>query len=93
MNYKPYLLRGFFGIEVLVFAWLYFFGAQGLHTLWRMQHEHSTAEHTLVVMQKEVNSLEHELHAWQHHPFYKEKLAREQLQMARPGEQIYYLRS
>ena len=92
MNYrKQYLLRGFFVLEILIFSGIYFFGAHGLHNVWRMQHENSTAQHALNSLQAEVNHLEDELYAWQHHPFYKEKLAREQLQMARPGEQIYYV--
>jgi cell division protein FtsB len=92
MNYsKQYLLRGFFAVEIVIFSGIYFFGAQGLHNVWRMQHENSNVQHTLTALQGEVAHLEQELYAWQHHPFYKEKLAREQLQMARPGEQIYYI--
>lgn len=91
MHYKQYVARVFFTAEIFIFAGIYFFGAQGLHAVWQLQHENSKAQQTVSVLQEEVTHLEHELHAWQHHPFYKEKLAREQLQMARPGEQIYYL--
>lgn len=88
---KQYLLRGFFIVEIALFAGVYFFGAHGLHNVWRLQHENAQAEREIATMQAEVQDLETRVFAWNNHPFYKEKLAREQLQMARPGEIVYYI--
>jgi cell division protein FtsB len=48
-------------------------------------------EQDILVLKKEVQDLQEELVAWQTDPFYKEKVAREQLQMARPGEELFYI--
>lgn len=80
------------GAEVIVFGALYIYGSHGMKSLNALRDEVTVANAQVVSLQEEVTSLEKELNAWQHHPFYKEKIAREQLQMARAGDTIYYLR-
>jgi hypothetical protein len=42
-------------------------------------------------MKDEIEQLEQEIYAWQTDDFYKEKVAREQLQMARKGDELFYI--
>ncbi len=83
------LLRVFFGIEVVIFSGFYFFGGQGIRGI-RALHKH-TALSILEnkALEDEIKNLEDTVLAWQTNPFYKEKVAREQLQMARKGDIIY----
>lgn len=88
---KKKLFRLFFAAEVLIFFGYYFCGKQGLHHIWHLQAENNEFEQSLAGLNVEIAALEHEIHEWSTQPFYKEKMAREQLQMAYAGEQIYYL--
>lgn len=86
---KRFLLRFFFSFEVIVFALLYLFGAQGLQSLVRLNKENGRLSREVGLLQKEIEELETTVIAWQTDSFYKEKFARESLHMARKGEQVY----
>jgi len=88
---KQTALRIFFAIEIIVFAWVYVFGPQGMQVLRDVQKENVTLEATITTLRSEMHQLEDQVVAWKTYPFYKEKIAREQLQMARKGDQVYYL--
>lgn len=88
---KKKLLRIVFAAEVILFFGYYFCGSQGLQHMWRLQAENNEFEQNLAQLITEITALEQQIHAWNTQPFYKEKMAREQLQMACAGEQIYYL--
>lgn len=88
MNKKK-ALRIFFAGEIFLFGWFYYFGPHGMQAVARIRAENSVIEKKLVLMEREVKELEGEVVAWQTNDFLKEKVAREQLQLARAGEEIY----
>jgi cell division protein FtsB len=90
---KRMIVRGLLVAEVIVFAWTYVYGTQGLCHVWACHKENEVLESQIVALQTDISRIEQELHAWNTNPFYKEKIAREQLQMAREGDTIYYLQS
>lgn len=86
---KRLAARLLFAGELLVFVWVYFYGAHGFLELTALREES-----TQIAMQKErkaedIKILQDKVIAWNVHSFEKEKLAREQLQMARKDEIIY----
>lgn len=88
---KKIVMRSFFAFEIILFIFFYFFGAYGLQAMVQLKRENSYLLQEIVSLGQEITHLEQEINAWITDPFYKEKVAREQLQMARSGDQIYYL--
>ncbi len=88
---KRLVTRLLFASELVLFSWAYMSGGQGLQAIWFCEQENRALEASIAQLQADNAALDHELQAWQHHPFYKEKIARELLQMARPADTIYYL--
>ncbi|HJM69106.1 MAG TPA: septum formation initiator family protein [Candidatus Babeliales bacterium] len=88
---KKNFLRFFLGIEVLVFGLTYFWGAHGLRALVNMNQSNIQLEIKLNRMQNEVGDLESQIEQWHIHPFYREKIAREKLQMAKNDDTIYFI--
>lgn len=88
---KRICIRMLFGAEILIFIGIYIFGAYGIKTLSHLKQETAFVEQEVANVQQEVDALQREIIAWNTHPFYKEKIAREQLQMAREGDTIFYL--
>ncbi len=88
---KKSIVRIFFGIEIVVFVWMYVASSGGLPTVWAMQKENQLLAQMVIILEGEVEKLEQERQKWEHVPFYKEKLAREQLQMARRDDEVYFV--
>jgi len=88
---KKMALRIFFVVEIVVFIFVYVFGPQGMQALRHVQQENAVIEKNIHALRTEIQELEDTIIAWQTYPFYKEKIAREQLQMARKSDQVYYL--
>ena len=44
-------------------------------------------------LQQEVKTIQEDIDLWKTDDFYKEKIAREQLQMARKGDKLFYIKS
>lgn len=88
---KQIILRTIFALEVVLFTSVYWFGAHGIVALQELQQEHATIVHEMEQYRIEIAALEQEVAAWQTEPFYAEKVAREQLQMARAQEEVYFL--
>jgi len=80
-----------FAVEVVVCLGFYCFGAHGVQGLLALRKVTDQSKQELALLEAEVAGLEAELHAFNTHSFYKEKIAREQLQMARADEKVYYL--
>ena len=57
----------------------------------QLKKENAQSTRHLVQVKQELAGLQHELNTVRNDTFYKEKIAREQLQMARLGDQIFYL--
>jgi len=90
-TFKRTMLRVFFAIEICVFLGVYLFGPGGLQTMVRFEGENRALDEQINELKMEVQLWEHKIALWQSDDFYKEKIAREQLQMARSGDQIFYV--
>ncbi|KKP35625.1 MAG: hypothetical protein UR26_C0003G0098 [candidate division TM6 bacterium GW2011_GWF2_32_72] len=88
-NIKPMILRFFLVIELIVFFSTYFWGHSGIQTLKFLRGQGDLVQIEVDHLRKEVDDLKLEIQAWQTDDFNKEKIAREQLQMARPGDRVY----
>jgi cell division protein FtsB len=91
ISIKKMCIRALFVVECVAFALIYICGSYGVRTLMALRADAQRVKSQVEVLQHEVAALEQELIAWNSHPFYKEKIAREQLHMAREGDTIFYL--
>lgn len=89
MEVKKIVLRVFFVSEIAVFLFFYFLGAQGLSQLHAYKQQNVFLQKDIESLEKEVSDLRGSIAEWQEHPFYKEKFAREELQMAYAHEELY----
>lgn len=86
---KRIVFRIFFVSELVFFIGIYIFGPSGIKSLLQVQNENEHLKTEIVALQQEVTGLERNIAQWHTRPFYKEKIAREQLQMACKDEEIY----
>lgn len=86
---KKKLLRIFFAGEIALFSILYFMGPSGVYSSQAIREESRVLETEIAAVESEIDALEKEINLVATDPFYKEKIAREQLQMAREHETIY----
>jgi len=89
--YKRTILRLFFAVEIVIFVSVYLFGGNGLQYLTRLKSENNSLYFEIVSLKKDITELEKQIEDWQSNDFYKEKYARERLQMAKKGEMIYFV--
>lgn len=80
-----------FALEVLLFSGYYLMGANGVITLISMKNEIGVIQREIVSLKDEMHDLQNHIALQKKHPFFKEKIAREQLQMAHEGEEIYII--
>jgi len=85
--------NGVFVVVLLCLALLVhqIFGPNGLLALRRQQKELETLQQKIQQLQQENEQLERQIKALRSDPKAIERLAREQMHMARPGELIYTL--
>jgi cell division protein FtsB len=88
---KSLISRIFLLGELVIFFSIYFFGTDGLPKLYELCDENSKLSEEIAALNKEVSCLESELLAWNTDAFYKEKVAREELQMACEGDEIFFI--
>lgn len=88
---KRLILRTLFATELVLFIWVYFSGTHGFRCLIDIRDDCNRLKNKISCKRQEVNTLKQQILSWNAHSFYKEKMAREQLQMARKDELIYYL--
>ena len=89
---KRLLFRCFFALEIVTFLYLYAFGSQGLPAWFALKRETSILEQEIMHLHDEVTALKDEVDLYQNFALPKEKIAREQLQMARPDDHIFYFK-
>ena len=90
LSIKQTLFRVFFGIELIVFVFMYLCGAHGIQARRQLHIENLNLSDRIASSKTEVAQLEGEIRSWESDSFYKEKLARERLGLAREGDIIYY---
>ncbi len=88
---KSTIIKLFFSIEISLFCWLYYAGTHGVRQMREVHLEITQIEQSMMHLEDEIKIVEDQIHAWHSDDFYKEKLAREQLHMARADEEIYIL--
>ena len=85
---KKNIGRCAFIIELILFTGYYLIGANGMLTLISMNKEITAAQREISLLKDEVQHLQQHIALQKKHPFFKEKIAREQLQMAHADEEI-----
>lgn len=88
---KRSLLRFLCVVQIVVFAFTYMFGSHGIIAARALKKEIADVQLTIAQNEKEIEQLRTQIRTWQTDDFYIEKLAREELQMARPSEQVYVI--
>jgi cell division protein FtsB len=91
MRIKQVMVQLLLMVELCVFGYAYMYGNNGMGTLQARQKEVDTLRTTIEQLKKEVAAVESEILVWQTNDFYKERIAREQLQMARKDDQLFYI--
>ena len=86
---KKIIIRLFLCAEVAVFGWFYYYGARGYLSVQELKRENIDITHHIAELQQEIEDVDRQIVAWSTDPFFKEKIAREQLQMARADDVIY----
>jgi len=88
---KQLTLRVFFTCQIIAFAINYVAGSRGLQYIWTIADANKTLRQNIAQEKREVQELDAKIAAWKSDPFYHEKMAREELQLAKKGEEIYIL--
>ncbi len=69
-----------------------FFGPRGFLYGFHVHQENMEIRSQIKQLTTQVQELETSIHNWQTYDFFKEQMAREQLQLARSNEMIYLLK-
>jgi cell division protein FtsB len=77
-------------VQTTVLIYLFFCGPRGWRDVGQLQSIISDAQKRLEEKKQVVTQLEKEETSWQDDSFNKEKVAREQLQMARATDTVFY---
>jgi cell division protein FtsB len=93
MRLKQILIRLFLFVELTAFGYVYMCGKNGFYVLQAQKNAVAQLQQSVDQLKKEIMIIEEEIVAWETDDFYKEKVAREQLQMARKGDEIFYVGS
>lgn len=91
MHVKKVCVRLLLSIEICFFGYMYICGKNGLQLLGKQKKDVQALEFQIIQLQQETDVLESDIYVWQTNDFYKEKIAREQLQMARKGDRLFYI--
>ena len=68
---------------------LLFFSDRGLESLWELKKEKVEIQQEINSLRKEIANLKRESEKLEFDQDYVEKIAREKLKMAKPGEQVF----
>lgn len=88
---KKVMMRLLLIAEMITFGYIYVCGKNGLQALYNHENMVMNIKKDIMSLDGEVALLEKEINVWQFDDFYKEKIAREQLQMARKGDELFYI--
>jgi len=70
---------------------MYIFGAQGLRATRAIVRECAAIENTIVQVRAEIKALKATIVVCESDALYKERIVREQLQMARASDTVYFI--
>ena len=91
MKLRTIIIGGLLVVEAVIFGAVYLFGKSGIKELQRSRRENEALSREVESLRSEIASLQKQQQSFTDDSFYKEKIARERLQMSRPNEQIYLL--
>jgi cell division protein FtsB len=91
MQWLNIFLMVLLACETVLFAGVAVWGPYGMHAVRTMQTTIQDTKKVINGERSKIAQLQREWSRWQHSSFYQEKIAREQLQLARPGDIIYFL--
>jgi len=91
-TFKRTMLRVFFALEVVIFIGVYLFGPRGIQAMSILESEGQAISQKIVVLNDLIDEKKEEIALWKSDDFYKEKIAREKLQMARSSDQVFYVK-
>ncbi len=78
------------GVYLCTLTYLFFYGPRGWHDVHVLQAQIDAARVTCAKEKSIVAQLSAEELEWHNNSFLKEKVAREELQMARAGDTVFY---
>jgi len=78
-------------VWILIFIVHYTMGPKGMMYGRILRENNEQLEIEIKRMKDEIISLKEQQERWHREPFLKEQLAREQLQLAYPGDTVYYI--
>jgi hypothetical protein len=87
------MLKSILFIEMGIILYLHIYGKNGLSLLYEQKIVLNHIKKEISELQREIQLLEVARDEWSSHAFYKEKIARENLQMARKNDKIFYIKS
>lgn len=88
---KRYIYTMVLCAQVGFFVYLFMYGNKGWVALSVLKKEVEIIATSVADKKAKISILEQEMNEWTHDSFYKEKVAREQLQMARAGDEVFYI--
>jgi len=88
---KVEILRLFILMWSIVFGVYYCVGTHGIFAIHGLQQMNKQLQLEIEVLTGRVTHLKESIDSWERESFLKEQLAREQLQLAYPGDTVYYL--
>lgn len=91
MTLQQMTIRIFLAAEVVIFILVYLFGSYGVAKIRSLQKQTIAVQQEISALEHDIKELDATIIAWNTHSFYKEKVAREELQFAKEGEEIYYI--
>ena len=77
------------GIVVVLVGLFVFFGERGMVHIWHLAEGKRKLDEANFLLQEENNALRRKIQRLRHDDLYLEKVAREELGLARPGEIVY----
>ncbi len=89
INFNRSVIYFAFTLELVCFVGLFMFGPNGVAKISTMQQQNKQIEQEINEYKIELTQLEKQIDDWYQNSFLKEKIAREELQMARDGDEIY----
>lgn len=88
---KQYIVRFFFFCELILFFGLYFLSPHGYNIIVNLKKENYALVESIKQEKQNIARLTEELILWNTTSIKKEKIARQELQMARPQDRVYFL--
>ena len=93
VNIRRFALQCIVCGELLIFGYTCFYGRHGIQNLHLLAEQKQKMEEKIVHQEQAIAKIATEITDWQENPFLYERIAREQLHMARSHEILYHVPS